>query len=760
MGAVFSTWARWDDTVVQQVLASEAQPNRYYGPAIIQGAQNVTISGGVFNLSNQQGVPAQDRSCVGGHADATATGNPLERQEGTPAQDPERLRKALDFLSLVNFRSIQQENLGKWTPGTIKWLLESRMFRFWLDTQCAILWGTGMPGAGKTVLASVVIKHSEDLAEASSDICVAFVYCRYTEPMKVRDILAALVRQLLERFPHLLPVVEPLYTKHNLQKTEPTQGELINVIRKICSCFRIAYLFIDGLDEALYDEQFDLLDTLKSVPANFFITSRPLVRLKDVLPNVEFFDIAAQNRDIEILVSQQINRNPDLQQVLAREEQRAIVVKKICQSSHGMFLHASLMVEAVRHCTNSRQIMEKLNKLPPKLDVLYDEAFERIEMQPEEHAALAKCVLLWVAYAYRSLTVDDLRYAVASNPSVDWKAPENLVPESLLVSVCCGLITVEDSDSYWGLERTVRFVHYTALDAVKRILERKETAPHRILAELCAEQLMDCGDRPMPRATEQSQWLVPEHKPPLLRYARIYWLPHARESIWLFSQPAPSTLRFLAMGETFSPKSYFPGDFWENDNPTAPIHLVVSLQLPNLLPFIYSQVNEQTRKGRSALSLAAWDHDVVMAKLLLKLNGIDVNLQDKDGNTALMHAAGKGLLDVLKVLLLDPRIDPHIRNEEGKTALHCALLGKGYNYTKAAMLLIASPWIEINAADNHGRTPLMLASTRFPTFLDSLQALHPNIDLLKNKGLTPHQQLSKLLSKQLALQSGRWPIYC
>ncbi|KAH6912446.1 hypothetical protein BKA70DRAFT_1144284 [Coprinopsis sp. MPI-PUGE-AT-0042] len=474
MGAAFSTWARWDDTVVQRALASEAPPPiQYSGNALFQGAQNLTINGGEFNLSAQ----------------------PV-----ASPPDPEHFRKVLDFLSLVNFRSIQQESLGKWTPGTIKWLLESSMFQTWLETQHAILWGTGMPGAGKTILASVIINHLETLAKVSSGICVAFVYCRYTEPMKVRDILAALVRQLLERFPHLLSVVKPLYSQHTLERTTPTQTELIDVIRDICSSFRVAYLFIDGLDEALYDEQFDLLDTLKSIHANIFVTSRPLVRLKDALPNVEFFNIAAQAEDIELLVSQQIDRNPDLRQILVARDQRERVVRKICESSCGMFLHASLMLESVRHCTSPRRVMERLETLPAKLDVLYDEAFRRIEMQPEEHASLAKHILLWVVYAYSPLTVDDLQYAVMSDPRVDWEDPDSYVPESLLTSVCCGLITVEEDQNHVGQEyerkdttrRIVRLVHYTAFNALKRILERSETSPGYLLAELCVERFMDC----------------------------------------------------------------------------------------------------------------------------------------------------------------------------------------------------------------------------------------------------------------------------
>ncbi|KAH6912495.1 ankyrin repeat-containing domain protein [Coprinopsis sp. MPI-PUGE-AT-0042] len=724
MGASFSTWARWDDTVVQRVLAnSEVPATQNFGPGIIQGAHNLTIYGGTFIQNNQQG--------------------------GSP-QDPERFRKVLDFLSLVNFRSIQQTNLGKWTPGTVKWLLKSSMFQFWLETQCAILWGTGMPGAGKTILASVVIKHLQALAQASTDICVAFVYCRYTEPMKVRDILAALVRQLLERFPRLLSVAEPLYAQHDLEGTKPTQSELIDVICALCGCFRMAYIFIDGLDEALYDEQFDLLDTLKTVPANFFITSRPLVRLKDVLPNVEFFDIAAKNEDIELLVSQHIDRNPDLRLVLAAGEQRERVIKKICESSHGMFLHASLMVEAVSHCTSSRRVMEQLDKLPANLDILYDEAFKRIEEQPEEHAALAKRVLLWVVFAYQPLTVGDLQYAVASDPSVDWASPDdNLAPESLLISVCCGLIGVEPHldlalPSNNLSNGIVRLVHYTAHDALRRLLDRQEVSPHCLLAEVCIERLTDCGipnNQPDYHPCEpwDQTWLCPK---PLLDYAYKSWHLHATESLQRparsDAQPVASMLHFLEMCKRYPAFEDLPYGLSDFDNFTAPIHLVAYYHLPTLLPLIDPQVNELTKEGRTPLSLAAWRKDAAMVELLLKLDGIDVNHQDEDGNTALLVAAKKGSVDVVKTLLLDPRTNLHKRNKEGGSALHCALRGgSSSSHTATALHLIATG-IDINSADDCGRTPLMLAYSHPVGLLDKL-AQHPDIDFLKTDkdGLTP-----------------------
>lgn len=105
------------------------------------------------------------------------------------------------------------------------------------------------------------------------------------------------------------------------------------------------------------------------------------------------------------------------------------------------------MVELVSDCLTPRSIMERLNQLPPKLDVLYEETLKRIESQSEARASLAKRILTWVVFSFYPLTVEDVRYAVASDPKVDWEDEANLVPEPLLVSVCCGLIVAEFDDT-------------------------------------------------------------------------------------------------------------------------------------------------------------------------------------------------------------------------------------------------------------------------------------------------------------------------
>jgi hypothetical protein len=77
-------------------------------------------------------------------------------------------------------------------------------------------------------------------------VCFAF-YCS-NEPASVCDILAALVRQALERADHVLPAIKDLYlqlyTRHRLEGTRPSEDELVELLLEVSKhfAFRSAFL--------------------------------------------------------------------------------------------------------------------------------------------------------------------------------------------------------------------------------------------------------------------------------------------------------------------------------------------------------------------------------------------------------------------------------------------------------------------------------------------------------------------------------------
>jgi ankyrin repeat domain-containing protein 50 len=163
-----------------------------------------------------------------------------------------------------------------------------------------------------------------------------FAYCRYTEPLSVTDVLAALVRQVLERHRHLASLIQPLYERHQRERTRLTQNELVGLLLEISKHFRTVFVILDGLDEASDAARFDLLATLSSLDLHFFITSRPLRYLESVVPAAFHLDIAAHDHDITLLIHSKLDRMPTFKSLLGNGSFKNEVISSIRDKAQGM----------------------------------------------------------------------------------------------------------------------------------------------------------------------------------------------------------------------------------------------------------------------------------------------------------------------------------------------------------------------------------------------------------------------------------------
>ncbi|TFK24686.1 hypothetical protein FA15DRAFT_405689 [Coprinopsis marcescibilis] len=347
-------------------------------------------------------------------------------------------------LTSLNYYKIHRDILSKRTPNTLVWFFELPEFKTWLGSTGGVLWVTGMPGAGKTFLSSVIIEHLLNLKDRNGEgICILFAHCRYTDAIPVKDILAALVRQLLEGYPTLVwRFIKPFHDLHKQNRTTPSQQDFLELLQKISASgvFSKCFYIIDGLDEASSDTQIDILSALNSIGINFCLTSRPLAFLKDYVPHAVFVNIAVKDQDILLLIDQRVERLPALRKLLMDAKLKAEVVSTIVQKSSGMFLLASLQLERFQHCLSVADLKTALSNLPSGIFGIYASTVSRIESQP--NSDLAKQLLVWVTYAQASLLIEDLRYALAMSVHTREFSSDRLVDKDILISLCCGLITL------------------------------------------------------------------------------------------------------------------------------------------------------------------------------------------------------------------------------------------------------------------------------------------------------------------------------
>ena len=157
------------------------------------------------------------------------------------------------------------------------------------------------------------------MAKASQgQICVGYAYIRYSDQgqVTIRGILETLVKQTLEKRPDFATLAQNVYDEHIGYDTQPTEVELIELLRQFNQRTRVTFYVLDALDEAPVRIRLKLIQTLSSLGARLFITSRPLPTLESKLPSAFAFSISAQDRDLDLHIEEKIAGSEDLQDLL------------------------------------------------------------------------------------------------------------------------------------------------------------------------------------------------------------------------------------------------------------------------------------------------------------------------------------------------------------------------------------------------------------------------------------------------------------
>ncbi|TFK22482.1 hypothetical protein FA15DRAFT_706298 [Coprinopsis marcescibilis] len=230
-----------------------------------------------------------------------------------PEHDVRLFEKIVEWISDTNYHAIQSDNLRKRAEGTGEWVFDDPKISKWLEGVMGILWGVGMHRSSSILLQK---------AKANKHICIAFAFSRYTDQFTSEKVLGGLLRQVVEDHPSTLQYAKPIYNYHSLRKTRPAQKELLAILRAIFTSdlFDEWYCTIDDLDEALANTQIDMLDALSNMPVNLLIMSRPLLLLKELVPEATFIEIMVHDADIEILIEEKLCHTKALRNLLEKED--------------------------------------------------------------------------------------------------------------------------------------------------------------------------------------------------------------------------------------------------------------------------------------------------------------------------------------------------------------------------------------------------------------------------------------------------------
>jgi Cdc6-like AAA superfamily ATPase len=188
----------------------------------------------------------------------------------------------IDWLTPIDYGPQQSDFLRRRQPGTGQWLLNSAEYQAWLHSAKQTLFCPGIPGAGKTTLASLVIDDVITTFEKDTTTGIAYIYCNFRrqDEQSIEDLLANLVKQLTKGQSSLPGRVKELYDKHYKKRTRPSLDEISRALHSTAANFSRLFIIVDALDECQVSEgcRLKLLSEIFNLQVkcdiNIFATSR------------------------------------------------------------------------------------------------------------------------------------------------------------------------------------------------------------------------------------------------------------------------------------------------------------------------------------------------------------------------------------------------------------------------------------------------------------------------------------------------------
>jgi Cdc6-like AAA superfamily ATPase len=179
----------------------------------------------------------------------------------------------------TNFNKALQQR----QEGTGLWLLESSPFTKWHSQQNSFLWLHGIPGCGKTILSSTIIKH---LVDTHPDQLLLYFYFDFTDAGKqtLDNAIRSLISQLYHKRKDTQKLLDSLFSSCDNGRSQPTCESLCKVFLQMINQTEEIYIILDALDECRTRKGplsegllawIQSLSDLKQRNVHLLVTSRP-----------------------------------------------------------------------------------------------------------------------------------------------------------------------------------------------------------------------------------------------------------------------------------------------------------------------------------------------------------------------------------------------------------------------------------------------------------------------------------------------------
>lgn len=581
------------------------------------------------------------------------------------SEHPAKCLKDLFSIDPSDDRAALKAAKGDVIDHTCDWVLERSEFREWYASKGGLLWISGGPGLGKTMLSIYLTEHLESTLPLSEDALqshLIYFFCDLKDGRKNNavSILRGLMFQLIG---HKRKLLEHVLPTHKIQGSHLFQEQSFDVLWKLFTTMVAdsevgpVICILDGLDECEKTSLEMLLAKFKRSSEHGFklktlmISREHPICLKTSLNQFSRIRLDPDakedvNRGLEQYISMRVGElasNGNYSVKLTEHIERTLR-----ERSQGTYLWVSFVIkdlQTMEHC----DIEAHLEKLPRGLDDYYETMLRHV---PLEHQTMVRDILRWCAFAIRPLKMREMAEALGLEKT------KFLTQEEVLqgkLNHCGHMVTGEyHTTPLSDLPHSeVRLVHQSAYDFLTRPRQSVDrTVPwyslcniekeHADLSSVCLSYFCEKGDS----AYEKREW--DSVQPAFLFYAEREWPQHLQASaingIGIFEKRTDFFKPGAPMLQGWLQKR---GIYVEG--PGCLIHLAVSYRLHFIMEHLlktkskWSRIlNQDLNAGDDKwatrpLHVAASNGDLAMVKMLV-VNGARVNSVDYFGTNALGFA--------------------------------------------------------------------------------------------------------------------------
>ncbi|TDZ40747.1 putative ankyrin repeat protein [Colletotrichum trifolii] len=659
--------------------------------------------------------------------------------------------------------------LSRRQSGTGTWFLESSAFRGWVNgEESDLLWVTGLPGAGKSLLCATMIEHLQAVIKEPNQKVVFFI-CSFKdqEETTTKLFLMSLAAQLAATSSECLELATKSFGKKN---GHPLRlDEYLALVQSFLHGLQRVFIIVDGLDEmggANIKEKEIFVRMLSELLGP---SGRPGHAAKKLLITSRE-DASIRSYLIGKVMSQVVDLNSDCGEMLKAELQTVVAAQlqeSLCSDSgisdggivveiqsHIIrtavtLLHAKYLVDHIIQQRSDRDRIEAIQNMPSNLTDIYVEILSTALKKYPDREVEIKLTLQWLTVSVTPLTLSQLAEVVSvreDDTFLEFRGicrPHDVIaPISQLVKCSTDATHTRDEDA---TVQSVRLNHETVRHfltgsdightSVSRFLVTENEA-HAFATRLCLQYIaFPDFAKEAPSSLKDLKALMSRYT--FLEYAAMHWATHLRLSglsteeelgpvkpyLTWFTHPktSPRTFRLwkIVRRVIFAQLFALKGVHWISDwvwnnvegsyaSSISPLKFAIeqdiNVVVGMLLPSVANINDFLPDDTETCLTVAARANNATLIERLVAM-GADIDkAEESKGLTPLHRAAEDGCEEAVAVLLRHGA-SVHAVSDSGSTPFYRAARGG----SAKVLRMLYEAGSEVDAETYDGWTPLMEA---------------------------------------------------